>query len=88
MGFPGRLGSDILGYVVEIGPKVDKEKYIPSKTHVLCLQNLGEKSSSGAFSHYTKQDSRFISIVPPELLKTKYNQFQLACLPVAAYTAY
>ena len=71
MGFPARLGSDILGRVVEVGPKVDGKVFVPEKTYVLCLQNLGEKSSSGAFSEYTKQDSRYVSVVPAELMETK-----------------
>lgn len=37
IGFPAKLGSDILGEVVQIGPKVDEKLFVPNKTWVLAL---------------------------------------------------
>ena len=67
-GFPTRLGSDIVGKIIDLGSKVDSSKFMRGKTHVLCFSNLNEKSLSGSFSEYTVEDSRYLSIIPEKLL--------------------
>lgn len=93
MKIPGRTGLDVCGLVTKLGSKVDPKQFTVGKTIVFYHGNLFRTNTIGSFAEYHLHDSRYLAIVPENLLKQHEKDLpklycDLASLPCAGFTAH